>query len=143
MKPFRLQKVLDYRQRLEDLGRIALAEALEQESRLLQQLEAGQQELGALYAEIEDHKREGIAPHELQLYEAHCSRKVAALAALAEQLDSARRQVLARREALCEASRDKKLLETVKERKQEETRLEEHRRDAINLDEIAIQSFKR
>lgn len=143
MKPFRLQKVLDYRQRLEELGRLALVQGLEQEAQLVTRLEAAQQELGKLYAEIEAFKREGIDPHELLLYEAHCSRKVAALAALAEQLDSARRQVMSRREELCEASRDKKLLETVKSRKQEEARQEERRRDAIVLDEIAVQSFKR
>lgn len=143
MKPFRLQKVLDYRQRLEELGRLALVQGLEQEAQLMARLEAAQQELGKLYAKIEDFKREGIDPHELLLYEAHCSRKVAALAALAEELDSARRQVMSRREELCEASRDKKLLETVKSRKQEEARQEERRRDAIVLDEIAVQSFKR
>lgn len=143
MKPFRLQKVLDYRQRLEELARMALAESLEQEARQVERLEAAQRELGALYAEIEGYKSDGIVPHELLLYEAHWSRKVAALASLAEELDSARRQVIARREGLCEASRDKKLLETVKSRKQEEARQEERRRDAIVLDEIAVQSFKR
>lgn len=143
MKPFRLQKVLDYRQRLEELGRLSLAQALELEVQLVERLEAAQQDLGRLYAEIDGYKREGIAPHELLQYEAHCGRKVAALAALAEELDSARRQVLTRREELCEASRDKKLLETVKTRKQEEARREERRRDAIVIDEIAVQSFKR
>jgi flagellar protein FliJ len=143
MKPFRLQKVLDYRQRLEELGRIALVAALEQEARLVLQLERAQQELGALYAQIEAHKREGIDPRELLSYEAHCGRKLAALAAEAEELDSARRQVIARREELCEASREKKLLETVKARRLEEAQLEERRRDAIVLDEIAVQSFKR
>ncbi len=143
MSRFRLQTVLDHRQRLEGQGRQELAAALEREAELCCRCEEGQQELHRLYDDLEHRRRDGMHPQEMVLYERQIGLQVARLAELAEALDLARTRVEAARASLVEASRERRLLEKLEEKHLHQEKLQLQRREAVALDEIALQFHKR
>ncbi len=143
MGKFRLQQVLDYRQRLEDQARQQLADAMVREGEALSCVTRARELLEALREEFQQQQREGIPPQEFSLYLDHINLKVAEVARLVEDWEAAAGEVENRRQALCEASREKRLLEMVKEKQLLADRKEELRLENIFLDEIAVQQPKR
>ena len=142
-KNFTLQPVLNYRQLREDQVKQELGRLLAEENSLYQSISAEEEDLHALYETLEVRQQEGMSVDELLLYQHRISHKVARLAELAEQMDRLRNRIDRQRAALLEASRDKKLLEKLKERKADEYRREMNRRETIVLDEIAVQFHRR
>ncbi len=142
-KNFKLQPVLNYRQRLEDQAKQELGRLLGEENALYQLIAAEEQDLHALYATRERRQSEGMSVDELLLYQNRISHKVAQLAELAGKMDRLQDRICRQRDGLLEASRDKKLLEKLKERKADEYRREVNRRETIVLDEIAVQFHRR
>jgi len=138
MKKFKLEPVLTYRQILENQAQQKLAQALDREAALISEITRQEEELQALYAERDKRQQSGMAIHEMQLYENRISHQVQSLAEMVEQLDRLSRQVVASREALCDASRDKKLLEKVKEKHRMQQQAEMRRRESNLLDEVAV-----
>lgn len=141
MKPFdfQLQPVLRHREILEDKSRQDFAEALGRERQLQEQVEARRSELLALQEELRTRQSHGIAVQDLLLFEesiAHVGRR---LSVLMREAEEARHEIDRRREALAEASRDRRLLEKLKEKKKEEHGREMARQETILLDEIALQ----
>ncbi|KIH77566.1 flagellar FliJ protein [Geoalkalibacter ferrihydriticus] len=140
---FKLQPVLNYRQILEDQAKQDLARSLQQEADLLLKLTREEQELGDLYRELEERQRAGIRCEHLLLFQNRISHKVETLAQLVEDMERLQQQILRKRRHLTEAGRDKKLLEKLKEKKRLEFEEESKRREAIVLDEIAVQFHRR
>jgi flagellar protein FliJ len=143
MKPFKLQSVLDYRQLLENRAQEKHAEILKREAGLIADIHKEQEELKLLYADLEERQQTGITSHELLLYEKRISHKTEKLTGHREGLEEVREELVASRQALCEASREKKLLEKLKENQEQEHRRELRRREAAVLDEISVQFHKR
>ena len=143
MKPFKLQAVLDYRQTLSNIAQQDLCKTLEEEKSLSVKLKNERSELDKLYSEFAQLQQDGITPHELLLYENQCSHKTGLLTELETQKDTLRSKIAAQRQALCETDRDKKLLEKLKEKQTYAYNLMLHRKEASELDEIAIQRYGR
>jgi len=141
MAKFRLEKVLAHRRTLETLAQQAMAQALEQEQALQQQAFALQERMTAGAAEFDERKREGVAPDELLLYQAHHDRLVEQLTELQNRCAEAAREVEIRREALVTASMAKQLLEKLKEKQAVEWAAEQLHQENGVMDEIAIQKF--
>lgn len=141
MKPFafQLQPVLRHREILEDRARQDLAEALGRERELQERLERRRAELAALREELQTRQAHGIAVQDLLLFEESIAHRGRLLSVLMREAEEARREVERRREALAEASRDRRLLEKLREKKKEEHGREMARRETIQLDEIALQ----
>jgi flagellar FliJ protein len=142
-KKFKLQPVLNYRQTLEDAACQRLAQALEREAPIERQLTESRARLHCLCSELDDRQRTGIAVAELMLHAARIQQVAARLKELELELERLQREIAECRQALCAASRDKKLLEKLKEKVGEEQRQFQNRQETILLDEIALQFAKR
>ncbi|OQY25610.1 MAG: flagellar export protein FliJ [Desulfobacteraceae bacterium 4572_35.2] len=138
MKSFKLQVVLEHRQRLEDQARQTLAEAIQYEQGTVRQLSAETAELAEISCEYEKRQIIGIQSHEFMLYENRIEHKRQVLIDLDRQLGLARKLVLDCRQKLGAASREKKLMEKLKEKKILEIKKELHRKEMAQIDEVAI-----
>jgi flagellar FliJ protein len=138
-KKFKLQPVLKHRGLLEDLARQRLAETMGQEKDLLDKISFQRGELKSLQTELIQHQSHGISVQDLLLYEGHIDHCGKALADLNRQHKHLQEAVSRCREALCQASQNKKLLENLKEKKMAEHRWHLLRMENRELDEIALQ----
>lgn len=143
MTKFKLQTVLDYRERLESLAQQAHAEALEWENRLLAELTAKRRDLDALREEFEDLQRKGLDAYEFSLYSNHIGHAMGQVADLVERWEAARDEVEARRQALCVAGQERQLLDKLKEKYLNEAYAEEQHKEALELDEVAVRQFRK
>jgi len=141
-KKFKLQAVLNYRQILEDKARQSLEDALGREQCINGQIAESRDSLHCLCRELDERQRRGIAVVDLMLHEAHIESMEVLLKKLERDLERFRQEVLDGRRALCEASRDKKLLERLKEKFGEEQRRVQNRQEAVLLDEISLNFAK-
>jgi flagellar FliJ protein len=141
MQGFQLQTVLDYRETKESLAQQSLAEAKRNEHELMQELERVHSDLSRLEKEQEAKQAAGLECRELLLYQNGKECRRLRIRELEDSIASARREVERKRQDLLRASREKKLLEKVKERQSE--RLSHHLRkqEQERLDEIATTSF--
>jgi flagellar protein FliJ len=140
---FKLQPVLNYRQTLEDEACQRLAQAIEREAPLQRQLVDSRERLHYLCGELDDRQRTGIAVAELMLHKARIHGVGERIKERERELERLQREIAEYRQALCAASRDKKLLEKLKEKVVEEQRQFQNRQETILLDEIALQFAKR
>lgn len=140
---FKLQPVLNYRQTLEDQAKQDLGRCLQKEAELMEAIQVEEQDLGALYRNLERRQQQGISVDELLLYHHRISSKIEQLAHLADRMDRLRDQIVRKRETLADAARDKKLLEKLKEKKNLQFQQELKRRETAVLDEIAVQFHRR
>jgi flagellar FliJ protein len=143
MGKFKLQTVLGYRERLESLAQQEHAVAQQKECALLDRLAEKRMELATLHEEFEEQQRLGLSPQEFVLYSHHIDHTLTVLASLVEQWEAAREELECRRQALCQASQERKLLEKLKEKHLIEEQVQARHKEAIQLDEIAVQHFKR
>lgn len=140
---FKLQPVLNYRQILEDQAKQELARGLQQEAELLGRLTAEEREIEHLYQDFERRQQAGISCAEMLLFQNRISHKVEAVARMVESMERLQQQILRQRQGLTEASREKKLLEKLKEKNEQEFQQELKRREGIVLDEVAVQFHRR
>jgi len=138
MKPFKLQVVLEHRQRLVDQARQHLAKALQEEKKAAESLEECRERFEVMGQEYERRQQQGMVAHEFMLYENQLNHLRDLLDSLEGQLVTARQHIVTCRKALEEASREKKLLEKVKEKQQRAEMKEQQRREMAEIDEIAI-----
>ncbi|EAT15807.1 flagellar export protein FliJ [Desulfuromonas acetoxidans] len=138
MKPFKLQVVLEHRQRLVDQARQHLAKALQEEKKLVEAVTACRQQLDQVVQDYEQRQQQGMLAHEFMLYENQLNHQRERLERLEEQVVMARQHTLSCRKGLEEAGREKKLLEKVKEKQQQAEMKEQQRREMAEIDEIAI-----
>ena len=138
MKPFKLQVVLEHRQRLEDQARQSLAEAIQYEQATMRKLTDETADMAEISCEYEERQIVGIQSHEFMLYENRIEHKRQLLIELDQQLGLARELVLECRLKLADASREKKLMEKLKEKKNLEIKKELHRKEMAQIDEVAI-----
>ena len=136
---FRLQPVLRHREILEDRARQHLADALLREREVRAQIDRSRAEMETLQQELLQRQQHGIAVHDLLLFEESIAHRGRRLKGLRHDLERAARDVEEKRQTLAGASRDRRLLEKFKEKKDSERRRELARRETVLLDEIALQ----
>lgn len=137
-KPFKLQTVLNYRHRLENIASQKLADALYRERALQPQLAEKREDLHRLQKELTRHQQIGISVQQLQFYRHSIHHAQTNLRALEKQIVKLCQEVEARRRELVVACRDKKLLENLKEKMASEEAFETNRIEDAQLDEIAL-----
>lgn len=139
MKSFKLQSVLEYRELVKDLAQQELSKTLQKEAVLIDDINQTKEELDNLYKDLKNRQHHGITPHELLLFENHCSYKERVIKSLKEKLVNIRNKITEQRQALCAADRDRKLLENLKKKQADEyTRLLQ-KKETNETDEIAVQ----
>lgn len=139
---FKLQTVLNHRQRLEHLAQQKLADSLRRETAMQQQLTSQRTTLNKLIQELSHRQQTGISVQDLQLFRLSINRHRKDLQTLTEQAEKLHREVKSNRQLLTEAAQEKKLLENLKEKKEAEQKHQDNRRESAILDDIALRLGK-
>lgn len=140
---FRLEKVLFHRRSLESSAQQELMAVVQNEQKLQQELTSAQERLRISEEEFEKQKQDGLTCQELILYQEYFQHQFSLMTELQKSWEGARSEVNVKREALVTASKNKKLLEKLKEKKREEFNRELLQKENNFLDETAIQQFHR
>ncbi len=140
---FRLERVRALRERAEDQAKEAFAGAMFDRLRSEREMEeAARRVVEARDAQL-DATAAPISATELMARQAYLERSERAHEASKEDLSRREHTVEERREELTEAARDRQALERLKEHRRTEFLRERDRVDALALDEIALNGFRR
>jgi flagellar FliJ protein len=141
---FRLERVRAVRERLEDQAKEELATSLSQRLKGEAMLRAASEELAGARERRVEALTGGVARgDELVAAQAYLERAQRTREARALELDRRDTEVAARRQALTAASRERQVLERLKERRREDHLRESERRQGAELDEVAIGMHRR
>lgn len=138
MKPFSLQTVLSYRQRLEDIAVNTLAEAKQAEQQTKVRLAEQQKVYDSLVALIDRIQNEGVSINDLIHHEDHLTFVKVKIKELETELTERQNTVAKRQEELLQKSRDRQVMDKLKERQNSAYRQYLNKKEAAILDEIAI-----
>jgi flagellar protein FliJ len=140
---FRLERVRALRERAEDEAKEAFAGAMLERVRSEQEMEdAAKRVTQAREAQL-DATAAPISATELMARQAYLERSERAHQASCDDLNRRDQVVEERREELTEAARDRQALERLKENRRVEFVREQARLEAADLDEIALNGFRR
>jgi flagellar FliJ protein len=138
MKPFKLQVVLDHRQRLEDLAQQKLYKAVSEEQSIDARINKALEHLDSLSIEYEERQSRGMLSHEFMLYENRIEHQRHQLIRLEKEHKKAQDFVRQCREELADASKNKHLLAKLKEKKLAEIEQELKHKEMKEIDEMTI-----
>jgi flagellar protein FliJ len=138
MKPFSLEAVLNYKQRLEDIAKNRLFKAQQAEYQAMARL----REQDELYVDLVDtaarRQLEGVGITELIGYEEHIQYVKNRIQTLQAELTKRHEKTAAERENLLTRSKEKQAMEKLKEKQNTAWRQYLNKKEAAMLDEIAI-----
>ena len=143
MKPFSMHAVLKYRKQLEDLARQRLNQALEEEARLQEELLQIQGELNELY-HTQQQDREHVTTIDRLIMFDHRNELVNEQV-INRQNDQEKHQVqtVKHRQQLVKTSKDKKIMEKIREQQNAAYAIYLEKKELIMLDEFAVLSHDR
>ncbi|MFW5721826.1 MAG: flagellar export protein FliJ [Desulfohalobiaceae bacterium] len=132
---FSLQRVLEYREQLEDQARLAMSR--DQQAHEIQQQEVAklQSDLGRTHADLRNLKNPTV--DEMWLYREYKERLLQDLAEATSRLEELAREVTLRRTELIECSKERKLLEKLKQTQAQDFAREQQSREQKTFDETA------
>lgn len=143
MKPFTMHAVLKYRQQLEDIARQRLYQALEVEARMQAALLQVKEELAELYTSLQKDKEQGTTVDRLILFDHRIEVVQELVASRQSELEKQQVQVAKKRQQLVKASKDRKIMEKLREQQNAAYAQYLEKKETIMLDEIAVLSFAR
>lgn len=143
MKPFTMHAVLKYRRQLEDSARQALAQAMEIEARLQKMLQQTEKELTGLYADLQQDQEQGTTVDRLRLFDTRIDLVRNELEAQRTKLIEQQQQVAQRRQMLVKRSKDRKIIEKVRDQQDAAYARFLEKKEMTMLDEIAVLSHER
>lgn len=139
-EPFKLQPVLNYRRSLEDQAQQKLAESLNLQRQLEERAVVQCSELAAYDEELKSRQKYGVDAAELMLYEERIAHGRRQIRRIQEQLTVLEERIAAEREKLLEASRERQIMEKLKEKQNSAYRREQDRKERTLLDEISLRN---
>lgn len=139
-KKFKLQSVLNYRQILTDQAQQQLTSSLQRKSQLEDELQQQQNCFQQLDQQLKVKQQEGLSVAEIDLFESQIFHRRRQILQLQQQLEPLERQILAERQELMNAARDKQVMEKLKDKQQAEYQQELSRQERAMLDEISLRN---
>jgi flagellar FliJ protein len=143
MKPFSLHAVLKFRQQLETRALQNLAEAMVVEQQRRAALEAVEEELNGLYAELQQDKEQGTSVDRLIMFDQRIDLVKEQVHQCKKALEKQQGQVAKKRQLLLKASKEKKIIEKLAEQQNAAYKKHLEKLEAGMLDEIAVLSHER
>jgi flagellar protein FliJ len=140
---FRLERVRALRERAEDEAKEAFAGAMFDRLRSEREMEEAARRVAEARDAQLDATAAPVSATELMARQAYLERSERAHEASKEDLSRREHTVDERREELTEAARDRQALERLKEHRRAEFLRERDRVEALALDEIALNGFRR
>lgn len=141
MKSFRLQTVLDYRKRLEDEAHKSLSFSLEEERYCVLEKEQREHELGQLRVELQEVKTQEVILSLVMLYEQCILCKKREIEACEQKVASVKAKIEKKKQMLVQARQEKRVLEIIKEKREDAERKKRRHQENVFLDEIAVLGF--
>jgi len=137
-KSFGLEQVLTYRKEIEKVCKLEFNTARQEFDGACERLNNEVNRVDQLSMELQDRQREGMTAMELQLYADFFRRKIVDINGYRQETATLGDRMAEKQELLREAAMDKKVLETLKEKK-----LQAHKRELLEkernfLEEIAL-----
>lgn len=136
---FKLQQVLNYRKEVEKAKTLELAAAKQELESAAERLKREEEHAEQVASELARKQADGIDANELQLYANFFDRKHKQISFQREEVEQLDRKMAEKREILLDAAKDKKVLETFKDRKVAADRKDLSSQERNFLDEIAVQ----
>ncbi len=143
MKPFSMHAVLKYRKQLEDLARQRLYQALEDEARLQEALLQIQDELNELYRARQQDKEHGTTIDRLIMFDHRIDLVKEQVVNRQKALEKQQVQTAKNRQQLVMASKDKKIMEKIREQQTAAYATYLEKKELALLDEFAVLSHDR
>jgi len=143
MKPFSMQAVVKYRQQLEDSARQAMYHALETEARLQEALFQTEKVLTELYVDLQRDQEQGTTVDRLRLFESRIDLVRRELETRQNELAKQQALVAKRRQMLVKRSKDKKIIEKLREQQNAAYAKFMEKKQLAVLDEVAVLSYGR
>ena len=137
---FRLEQVLDYRKEVERVRTLELVAARQEFEGASERLKQEEQKVGRLNTEFLDRQREGISAMELQIYADFFQRKSNDMKLQRLEADSLGSRMEEKREILIGAAKEKKVLESLKEKKVLAQKREISEKERAFLEELALRN---
>lgn len=138
-KKFKLEQVLGYRREMEKLRKQEFAAAKRNLEDASEQLRQEQIQVTELAGEFRSRQNELDTIEELRMYNDYFRRKKEDIRRQMERVEQLDQVVSERREDLLDATKDKKVLESLKEKKASEFRLKMLQKEREFMDEISVQ----
>lgn len=143
MTPFTMHAVLKYRQQLEDVARQRLYQAMEEEVRMQKELLQINEELTDLYRGLQKDKEQGTTVDRLILFDHRIEVVQEQVVLRQTELKKQQVQVANKRQLLVKASKDRKIMEKLREQQNAAYAQYLEKKETIMLDEIAVLSYAR
>jgi flagellar FliJ protein len=143
MKPFTLDAVLKYRKQLEDMATQRLHQAIEVEARLHEALLQVQKELAELYDSLQTDKERGTTVDRLILFNYRIDLVNEQALRGQKELEKQQVQVANKRQQLVKASKDRKIMEKLREQQNAAYAKYLEKKETGMLDEIAVLAHAR
>lgn len=143
MKSFNMHAVLKYRKQLEDNARQQLYQALELEARLLEATMQTEAALSDLCLDAQRDKEQGTSVDRMLLFEYRIDLVKQQLEDHRSDLEKQQAQVSIKRQQLVKASKDRKVMEKLKEQQNTAHARYLDKKEMAMLDEIAVLSHER
>ena len=140
---FRLQQVLNYRREVEKARKQELAVAHSEFENATRRLKSEEEKAERLARELKEKETAGILALEFQLYAEFSRKQSSEIRTQREVVSTLNEEVEEKREILLSAAKDKKVLESFKDKTNAAHRLEVAAKERNFLDEIAIQGNSR
>jgi flagellar protein FliJ len=141
MKPFRLQTVLNYKKRLENIAQKSLLNCFEEQSSLKTEKQMEKEEVQRLCEELQKAKQKNIILSEVMLYEEFIHIKKKHMDDISRKVEALDSEIKQKKEELVKVRQEKKALEILKEKREEEEKRKQKHSENIFLDEAAILGF--
>lgn len=138
MKPFALDTVLSYRQRLEDTAKNNLAKALLALQQAEERYNNEQHSYRQLLSQIDMAQQEGINITDLIRLEEHLAFIKNRVAGFKAELQKKEAEVAKIRQELLDKSRERQVMDKLREKQNLAYKQHLDKKEAANLDEIAI-----
>jgi flagellar FliJ protein len=138
-KRFEMQQVLGYRTELEKMRKQEFATAKQHLDAACDLLEQEKTEAAQLAEEFSERQQQIDSIFEMQLYADFFTRKREDVKEQQRRVDALDRVLEDRREELLQATKEKKVMEQLKEKQEKAYRREIARKESLLLDEIATQ----
>ena len=113
---FKLDQVLKYRKEMEKVSKLELAEAKLELDNANSRLKCEEEEADRLNSEFMDHQQKGITGFEIQMYSLFSRKKSADIKGQRANVGLLNHEVMKKRETLLDASKGKKMLETLEKK---------------------------
>jgi flagellar protein FliJ len=141
-KGFKLDQVLKYRKEIENVRKQEFAVARQKLEEASNRLKIEEEKVENLSTEFMDKQQEGISSAELQMYSSFFRRKRADIKNQRNNVVTLDHDLGVKRETLIDASKGKKMLETLEKKSAEEVRKEVADKERGEMEEIALRNRK-